>query len=105
SRSNRSTFAAPSDGANDSSENRAASDFLGGVRPATLPFQTVVTADQRIIAAVDDNTHELQLQLRASGQLARFLHVCQTAINVGSFARQEGVVDVEIRFEAGMEDI
>src|SRR5580704_16882471 len=102
---NRRAFSAAGDGADDGSEDRPASHFLRSVRPAALSLQAVVAADQRIIMAIDDDADELQLQLRAAGKMAGFLHFCKTAVNVRALARDERVLVVKVGLKAAVENI
>src|SRR5580698_5179079 len=105
SRTNRSPFSAAGDRSNDGSNDGPAAHFLSRVRAASLPLQTVVAADQRIIVPVNHNAHELQLQFRASSPLARFLHVCKPAINVRALPRQKRVIDIEVSLKTGVENV
>src|SRR5580692_2623286 len=105
SRSNRCAFSAAGNRADDGSDHGPTSDFLCGIGAAALSFQLVVAADHRVVAAVDDHAYEFQLQLGASGEVARFFHFRQAAVNVGALARHECSVDVKIGFKTGVENV
>src|SRR5208282_2622035 len=59
--SNRSATSAARNRADDRSKHRPAAYFLRGVAAAPLPFQTVVTACERVIAAINHDARQLQL--------------------------------------------
>src|SRR5215472_18632712 len=104
-RANSRALAAARDGSDYGSNSGAPANLFG--RRGTLPLalQGVITADDRIVAPVNDQARQFQLQLRFTGEVSTLRRFGQPAIDVGSLAGNDGVADGQVRLKAGMEDV
>src|ERR1700694_1949252 len=90
------------DGADDRSQGRAAADFLRGVLAASFALQRVIAAHHRIVTTIDTQAGELQLQCRATGDMARFFGLGQASVDVRALASHQDSVHSQVSFNAGV---
>src|SRR5260370_10800406 len=89
-------FAAPGDCADNRADSRAATNFLSGVLAAPLALQGLIAADDRIVLPINHHARQLELQLRAAGQMPGFFAFGEPAINIGSFPCDNGIAAGQI---------
>src|SRR6266404_7557470 len=91
--SNGCTFAATGNRTDDRAESRAPADLLRGVGTAPLALQRVIAAYERIVVSIYDHARELELQLGAAANVARFFGFSEATIDVCAFPRDQGAVN------------